>query len=66
VDLAVLKINPGAERLPTLNVDVAEQPQIGDLVLAMGNPFGVGQTVTSGIVSATERSGAGPATREGG
>lgn len=65
VDLAVLKIATGGESLPTLNVDVAQQPQIGDLVLALGNPFGVGQTVTSGIVSATERTGAGPLTQQG-
>lgn len=64
-DLAVLKIDVGAERLPTLNVDVSQQPQVGDLVLALGNPFGVGQTVTSGIVSATERTGAGPLSQEG-
>jgi S1-C subfamily serine protease len=63
-DLAVLKVDVGAERLPTLRIDNREQPQIGDLVLALGNPFGVGQTVTSGIVSATERSGGGPATGE--
>jgi Do/DeqQ family serine protease len=56
VDLAVLKVDVGAERLPTLPLDVRE-PSIGDLVLAVGNPFGVGQTVTSGIVSATERTG---------
>jgi len=64
-DLAVLKIDVGSERLPTLNVDVAEQPQVGDLVLAVGNPFGVGQTVTSGIVSATERTGVGPLSQAG-
>jgi Do/DeqQ family serine protease len=56
VDLAVLKVDVGAERLPTLSLDVRE-PEIGNLVLAVGNPFGVGQTVTSGIVSATERTG---------
>jgi Do/DeqQ family serine protease len=58
-DLAILKINAGADRLPYLNVDVMEQPEVGDLVLAIGNPFGVGQTVTSGIVSATNRAGGG-------
>ena len=65
VDLAVLKIDAGAERLPTLNVDVSDQPQVGDLVLALGNPFGIGQTVTSGIVSATERTGASPVDQSG-
>jgi Do/DeqQ family serine protease len=54
-DLAVLKID-AAEPLPVLNVDVGEEPQVGDLVLAIGNPFGIGQTVTNGIVSATGRS----------
>ncbi len=57
-DLAILKIE-GVTRLPVLNIDVAEQPEVGDLVLAIGNPFGVGQTVTSGIVSATNRTEAG-------
>ena len=55
-DLAVLKIDPKAERLPTINIDDASSPQVGDLVLAIGNPFGVGQTVTNGIVSAPARS----------
>ena len=53
-DLAVLKIE--ASGLPVLNVDVSSDPQVGDLVLAIGNPFGIGQTVTNGIVSATGRS----------
>lgn len=57
VDLAVLKVDVGSERLPVLTIDTLDQPDIGDLVLAVGNPFGVGQTVTSGIVSATERTG---------
>src|SRR3712207_741587 len=52
-DLAVLKID--ATGLPTLRVDAGEDPQVGDLVLAIGNPFGIGQTVTNGIVSATGR-----------
>ena len=56
-DLAVLRIQPGAERLPTLQIDAGQQHEVGDLVLAIGNPFGVGQTVTSGIISATNRSG---------
>ena len=58
-DLAILKIEAPGERLPVLNIDTSEQPEVGDLVLAIGNPFGVGQTVTSGIVSATHRTGAG-------
>ena len=53
-DLAVLKIDSGAA-LPTIPIDAATSPQVGDLVLAIGNPFGVGQTVTNGIVSALAR-----------
>ncbi len=55
-DLAVLKIDAKGERLPTIRVDDATNPQVGDLVLAIGDPFGVGQTVTNGIVSALARS----------
>jgi Do/DeqQ family serine protease len=55
-DLAVLKIDPKTERLPTIAMDDATSPQVGDLVLAIGNPFGVGQTVTNGIISALARS----------
>jgi Do/DeqQ family serine protease len=54
-DLAVLKIDVGAERLPTLVIDDKEDLEVGDLVLAIGNPFGVGQTVTNGIISALDR-----------
>ncbi len=56
-DLAVLKIEVGAERLPTLPIDATNDAQVGDLVLAIGDPFGVGQTVTNGIVSALNRTG---------
>jgi serine peptidase DegS len=51
-DLAVLKIDAGT--LPTIQVD-AKPPRVGDVVLAIGNPFGIGQTVTMGIVSALGR-----------
>ena len=54
-DLAVLKIDVGTEKLPTLSIDDRETIEVGDLVLAIGNPFGVGQTVTNGIVSALSR-----------
>src|SRR5687768_16509640 len=54
-DLAVLKIDVGTERLPVLPIDDSSDTQVGDLVLAIGNPFGVGQTVTNGIVSALNR-----------
>jgi Do/DeqQ family serine protease len=52
-DLAVLRIN--LDRLPVITWGKSEQLQVGDQVLAIGNPFGVGQTVTSGIVSALGR-----------
>jgi Do/DeqQ family serine protease len=55
-DLAVLKIDPGAEKLPAIAIDDTTDVQVGDLVLAIGDPFGVGQTVTNGIVSALARS----------
>src|SRR5688572_25736402 len=55
VDLAVLRINPGNERLPTLPFANTHDAQVGDLVLAIGNPFGLQQTVTSGIISALAR-----------
>ncbi|MGI9365406.1 MAG: DegQ family serine endoprotease [Rhizobiaceae bacterium] len=54
-DLAVLMIDPG-EELPAVELGDSEELQVGDIVLAIGNPFGVGQTVTSGIVSALARS----------
>lgn len=55
-DLAVLRINNAPEDLPALPLGDADALEVGDLVLAIGNPFGVGQTVTSGIVSAVARS----------
>lgn len=51
-DLAVLRVETGGERLPFLQLRDSDEVEVGDLVLAIGNPFGVGQTVTSGIVSA--------------
>ena len=53
-DLAVLKIN--LERLPVIVLGNSDNIEVGDQVLAIGNPFGVGQTVTSGIISAVGRS----------
>jgi Do/DeqQ family serine protease len=52
-DLAILRIN--LERLPVITLGNSDTAQVGDRVLAIGNPFGVGQTVTSGIVSALGR-----------
>jgi Do/DeqQ family serine protease len=54
-DLAILKIDAGSERLPYLETMDSDELEVGDMVLAIGNPFGVGQTVTSGIVSALAR-----------
>ena len=58
-DLTVLRINAGQERLPYLELRDSDEVEVGDLVLAIGNPFGVGQTVTSGIVSALARTAIG-------
>ena len=52
-DLAILKV--ALERLPVITIGNSDSLQVGDQVLAIGNPFGVGQTVTSGIVSALGR-----------
>ena len=52
-DLAVLKIE--AKNLPTLSMGDSDKVRVGDFVLALGNPLGIGQTVTSGIVSAKGR-----------
>jgi len=56
-DLAVIKIN--AKGLPTLNIGDSGKLQAGDVVLAIGNPFGLSQTITMGIVSAVGRSNIG-------
>ena len=58
-DLAVLRIDTDGRTLPHLTFRDSDEVEVGDLVLAIGNPFGVGQTVTSGIVSATARTQAG-------
>ena len=52
-DLAVIKID--ADGLPAIPVGDSDRVEVGDVVLAVGNPFGVGQTVTMGIVGATSR-----------
>jgi Do/DeqQ family serine protease len=54
-DLAVLRIKDGNERFPSLPFADSDEVQVGDVVLAIGNPFSVGQTVTHGIVSAVAR-----------
>ncbi len=57
LDLALLKIE--AKALPTVPLGDSDRAEVGDVVLAIGDPFGVGQTVTHGIVSATARTGQG-------
>ena len=59
-DLALLRVETKGDMLPFLKFRNSDDVEVGDLVLAIGNPFGVGQTVTSGIVSALAR------TQEGG
>ena len=56
-DVALIKIN--AENLPALTLTDSSKVEIGDVVLAIGNPFGIGQTVTKGIVSAKDRTTSG-------
>jgi serine protease Do len=56
-DIAVLKID--AKDLPFITFTDSDKLEVGDVVLALGNPFGIGQTVTMGIVSATGRGGMG-------
>ena len=57
-DLAVLRVRtPGDAGFPAVTFANSDSLEVGDLVLAIGNPFGVGQTVTSGIVSALARTG---------
>src|SRR5690606_8716838 len=58
-DLAVLKLKGNVEGLRPLGFGDSSQMRLGDVVLAIGNPFGVGQTVTMGIVSAVGRADVG-------
>jgi len=55
-DMAILQLESDGIDFPTLSLGDSDTVEVGDLVLAIGNPFGVGQTVTSGIVSAQARS----------
>jgi Do/DeqQ family serine protease len=54
-DLAVLRLKDVKEKFPTLDFANSDELQVGDIVMAIGNPFGVGQTVTHGIISALAR-----------
>jgi serine protease Do len=56
-DVALIKIN--ADNLPSLTLADSDKVEIGDVVLAIGNPFGIGETVTKGIVSAKDRTTSG-------
>ena len=58
-DLAVLQVDDPGRTFPTVEFADSDQLEVGDLVLAIGNPFGVGQSVSSGIVSALARTGMG-------
>ena len=58
-DLAALRIDAGGVRLPTARLGDSDRAEVGDVVLAIGDPFGIGQTVTQGIVSATARTNLG-------
>lgn len=61
-DLAVLKIQDN--NLPVITINSKRNPHIGDVVLAIGNPYNLGQTVTQGIISATGRIGLSPYGRQ--
>lgn len=61
-DLAVLKIN--ASSLPVIPMNTKRTPHVGDVVLAIGNPYNLGQTITQGIISATGRVGLNPSGRQ--
>lgn len=63
-DLAVLRLD-GAKDMPFLTLRDSDSVEVGELALAIGNPFGVGQTVSSGIVSGLARSGAAVGTARG-
>jgi Do/DeqQ family serine protease len=54
-DLAMLRLKDAQERFPAIEFGNSDEVQVGDMVLAIGNPFAVGQTVTHGIVSALAR-----------
>ncbi|KFA58684.1 outer membrane-stress sensor serine endopeptidase DegS [Gilliamella sp. Choc4-2] len=62
VDIAVLKIE--ATNIPTIHINTSREPKIGDVVLAIGNPYNIGQTITQGIISATGRDGLSPYRRQ--
>ena len=63
-DLAVLRIDTKGVPLPTVELADSDAVEVGDIVLAIGDPFGIGQTVTHGIISALARNGLGASDRQ--
>lgn len=63
-DLAVLRIDTKGTPLPTVELADSDAVEVGDIVLAIGDPFGIGQTVTHGIISALARNGLGASDRQ--
>ncbi len=59
LDLALLKVDTEGSSLPVIRMGDSDRAEVGDITIAIGNPFGVGQTVTTGIVSAIARTGIG-------
>ena len=59
LDLALLKVDTEGAKLPVIRMADSDRVEVGDVTVAIGNPFGVGQTVTTGIVSALARTGIG-------
>lgn len=59
LDLALLKVDTAGASLPVIRMADSDRVEVGDVTVAIGNPFGVGQTVTTGIVSAVARTGIG-------
>ncbi len=59
LDLALLRVDTKGARLPVIRMGDSDRAEVGDVAVAIGNPFGVGQTVTTGIVSAIARTGIG-------
>jgi serine protease Do len=59
LDLALLRVDTRGAALPVIKMGDSDRAEVGDVTIAIGNPFGVGQTVTTGIVSAVARSGLG-------
>ena len=59
LDLAVLRVDTKGAALPVIRMGDSDRAEVGDVTIAIGNPFGVGQTVTTGIVSAIARTGIG-------